>query len=92
MALVDLAKYSDGEPLALSDVALRQGISLSYLEQLFQKLRQANLMKCVRGPGDGYLLSRDAREMPIAEVIDAVDEPMRATRCAPGKPFGCMGG
>ena len=92
MAMVDLAKYSDGEPVALSDLAQRQCISLSYLEQLFQKLRRAILVKSVRRPGGGYLLSGDACEMPITEVTGAVDEPMRATRCAPGKPFGCMGG
>ena len=92
MAMVDLAKHSDGEPVALADVADRQGISLSYLEQLFQKLRRAELVKSVRGPGGGYLLSKDPREMPISDVIAAVDEPMRATRCAPGTPRGCTGG
>ncbi|MEC8773562.1 MAG: Rrf2 family transcriptional regulator, partial [Pseudomonadota bacterium] len=61
MAMVDLAKHSDGEPVALADVADRQGISLSYLEQLFQKLRRAELVKSVRGPGGGYLLSKDSR-------------------------------
>ena len=92
MAMVDLAQHSDGEPLALADVADRQEISLSYLEQLFQKLRRANLVKSVRGPGGGYLLFRDSREIPISEVIAAVDEPLRATRCAPGGPLGCTGG
>ena len=92
MAMVDLAQHSDGEPVALADVADRQGISLSYLEQLFQKLRRANLVKSVRGPGGGYLLFRDSREIPISEVIAAVDEPLRATRCAPGGPLGCTGG
>ena len=90
MAIVDLGKHSDGEPIALADVADRQGISLSYLEQLFQKLRRAELLKSVRGPGGGYLLSKDSREMPISDVIAAVDEPMRATRYAPGTPRGCM--
>ena len=92
MAMVDLAQHSDGEPVSLADVADRQGISLSYLEQLFQKLRRANLVKSVRGPGGGYLLFRDSREIPISEVIAAVDEPLRATRCAPGGPLGCTGG
>jgi Rrf2 family iron-sulfur cluster assembly transcriptional regulator len=92
MAMVDLAQHSDGEPVALADVADRQGISLSYLEQLFQKLRRANLVKSVRGPGGGYLLFRDSLETPISEVIAAVDEPLRATRCAPGGPLGCTGG
>ena len=92
MAMVDLAQHSDGEPVSLADVADRQGISLSYLEQLFQKLRRANLVKSVRGPGGGYLLFRNSREIPISEVIAAVDEPLRATRCAPGGPLGCTGG
>ena len=92
LAMVDLAKHSYGESVALADVADRQGISLCYLLQLFQKLRRAELVKSVRGPGGGYLLSRDSPEMPISDVIAAVDEPMRATRCAPGTPRGCMGG
>ncbi|MED5360444.1 MAG: Rrf2 family transcriptional regulator [Pseudomonadota bacterium] len=91
-AIVDLGKHIDGEPIALADVADRQGISLSYLEQLFQKLRRAALVKSVRGPGGGYLLSKESREMPISDVIAAVEEPIRATRCAPGTPRGCMGG
>ena len=91
-AIVDLGKHIDGEPIALADVADRQGISLSYLQQLFQKLRRAELFKSVRGPGGGYLLSKDSREMPISDVIAAVEEPIRATRCAPGTPRGCMGG
>ena len=92
MAMVDLAQHSNGEPVALADVADRQGISLSYLEQLFQMLRRANLVNSVRGPGGGYLLFRDSREIPISEVIAAVDEPLRATRCAPSGTLGCAGG
>ena len=86
MAMVDLAKNCQGQPVALSDIADRQGISLSYLEQLFAKLRLAGLVNSVRGPGGGYLLARDAADMPISYVIDAVDEALRATRCAPGSP------
>jgi Rrf2 family iron-sulfur cluster assembly transcriptional regulator len=91
MALVDLAKQSGGRPVALSDVAERQEISLSYLEQLFAKLRRGGLVKSVRGPGGGYLLARPASEMRIADIIMAVDEPIRATRCLPGAPQGCTG-
>jgi Rrf2 family iron-sulfur cluster assembly transcriptional regulator len=91
MALVDLAKQSDGRPVALSDVAERQEISLSYLEQLFAKLRRGGLVKSVRGPGGGYLLAYPASEMRIADIIMAVDEPIRATRCLPGAPQGCTG-
>jgi Rrf2 family transcriptional regulator, iron-sulfur cluster assembly transcription factor len=91
MALVDLAKQSDGRPVALSDVAERQEISLSYLEQLFAKLRRGGLVKSVRGPGGGYLLARPAAEMRISDIVLAVDEPIRATRCLPGAPQGCTG-
>jgi Rrf2 family iron-sulfur cluster assembly transcriptional regulator len=89
MALVDLASYSNGQPLALAEIAERQEISLSYLEQLFAKLRRGGLVKSVRGPGGGYLLARPAAETPISDVILAVDEPIRATRCTPGSPLGC---
>jgi len=89
MALVDLASYSKGHPLALAEIAERQEISLSYLEQLFAKLRRGGLVNSVRGPGGGYLLARAANETRISDVILAVDEPIRATRCTPGSPLGC---
>ncbi|MBL4747499.1 MAG: Rrf2 family transcriptional regulator [Magnetovibrio sp.] len=87
MAMVDLCNVTTGKPIALSDVAQRQEISLSYLEQLFGKLRRAGLVKSVRGPGGGYLLSRAASEICISEVILAVDEPISTTRCT--KTEGC---
>ena len=90
MAMVDLAKQSDGRPVALADVAERQEISLSYLEQLFGKLRRSGLVKSVRGPGGGYLLSRGSDETRVADIIMAVDEPIKATRCSPGSPEGCQ--
>ncbi len=89
MALVDLASHSEGRPNSLADIAERQEISLSYLEQLFAKLRRGGLVNSVRGPGGGYLLARSADETRIADIILAVDEPIRATRCTPGQPFGC---
>ena len=91
MALVDLASHSRGRPIALADIAARQEISLSYLEQLFAKLRRGGLVRSVRGPGGGYLLARPDIEMRIADVILSVDEPIRATRCTPGSPAGCRG-
>lgn len=91
MAMVDLATHSRGKPIALADVADRQEISLSYLEQLFGRLRRGHLVKSVRGPGGGYLLSRAATEIRVADVIMAVDEPIKATRCTPGSPSGCQG-
>jgi Rrf2 family iron-sulfur cluster assembly transcriptional regulator len=89
MAMVDLATHSDNKPISLADIADRQEISLSYLEQLFSKLRRGGLVRSVRGPGGGYLLAHDSNETRIADIILAVDEPIRATRCTPGQPFGC---
>lgn len=89
MALVDLASQSDGRPVALADIAERQEISLSYLEQLFAKLRRGGLVRSVRGPGGGYLLARPAAETRISDAILAVDEPIRATRCRTGSAVGC---
>ncbi len=91
MALCDLAKQSDGRPIALADIAERQDISLSYLEQLFAKMRRGGLVNSVRGPGGGYMLARPASQTCIADIILAVDEPIRATRCSPGQPVGCRG-
>lgn len=90
MAMADLAGHSSGSPVALAEIAERQEISLSYLEQLFAKLRRGDLVKSVRGPGGGYLLSRKADEIRISDVIMAVDEPIKATRCELGSPKGCM--
>jgi len=89
MAMVDLAANSNGQPVALAEVAERQEISLSYLEQLFGKIRRGGLVKSVRGPGGGYLLARAATDTRVSDIIMAVDEPMRATRCTPGSPAGC---
>lgn len=89
MAMVDLATHSRGKPVALADVATRQEISLSYLEQLFGKLRRGGLVKSVRGPGGGYLLARGESDTRVSDIILAVDEPIKATRCTPGSPAGC---
>lgn len=89
MAMADLASNSSGKPVALADIAERQEISLSYLEQLFGRLRKGGLVKSVRGPGGGYLLSRAPAEMRISDIILAVDEPIQTTRCTPGSPAGC---
>ena len=86
MAMADLAQRSGGRPVALAEVAVRQEISLSYLEQLFGRLRRGGLVKSVRGPGGGYMLARDPEQMRIADIILAVDEPIKATRCTPGSP------
>ena len=80
-AMLDLAIHKGQGPVALADISERQGISLSYLEQLFSRLRRNNLVSSVRGPGGGYLLSRDCDSIFVAEVIDAVNESVDATRC-----------
>ncbi len=90
MAMVDLAAHTEGRPVSLADIAQRQEISLSYLEQLFGKLRRGDLVRSVRGPGGGYLLSRSPAETRIADIVLSVDEPIRATRCKTGSPQGCQ--
>jgi len=81
-AMLDLAVHATKGPITLADISQRQGISLSYLEQLFSKLRKRELVASARGPGGGYRLSREADQINIAEVISAVDEKVDATRCA----------
>jgi Rrf2 family iron-sulfur cluster assembly transcriptional regulator len=88
MAMVDLARRQDERAITLAEIAGRQEISLSYLEQLFARLRKRGLVKSLRGPGGGYRLAHTAAETSIAEIVLAVDEPLRATRCTSGK--GCM--
>jgi Rrf2 family iron-sulfur cluster assembly transcriptional regulator len=80
-AMLDLALRQENGPVTLSGVAERQRISLSYLEQLFGKLRRHELVASVRGPGGGYCLARDARSISVAQIISAVDEPLDATQC-----------
>lgn len=89
MALADLAVQARPGPVTLYDIAERQDISLSYLEQLFAKLRRSDLVKSVRGPGGGYLLARDPSEMPISDIVLAVDEPAAGSRCTPSQPMSC---
>jgi len=91
MAMVDLAQHAGEGPVCLSEIAERQEISLSYLEQLFAKLRRGGLVKSVRGPGGGYLLAHSRDDTRIADIIRAVDEPIRAVRCRPGATLGCRG-
>lgn len=96
MAMADLAKNGRGQSgesraVSLAEIAARQEISLSYLEQLFARLRKSGLVQSVRGPGGGYRLAKAAAETVVSEIVLAVDEPIRATRCAAhGTPRGCM--
>ena len=89
-AMMDLAIHDNAGPVTLADISQCQGISLSYLEQLFSKLRKHKLVDGVRGPGGGYRLSRPAEEINIAEIISAVDEKVDVTRC--NKEGNCQDG
>jgi Rrf2 family iron-sulfur cluster assembly transcriptional regulator len=80
-AMLDLALHAQEKPITLADISQRQGISLSYLEQLFSRMRKQGLVASARGPGGGYRLSRDANEINVAQVITAVDEKVTVTRC-----------
>ena len=80
-AMLDLAINATKKPVSLADISRRQDISLSYLEQLFSKLRQQELVRSVRGPGGGYRLSRAGDKICVAEIIDAVNESIDATNC-----------
>lgn len=91
MALVELAAADGSHPIALAEIADRQQISLSYLEQLFARLRRGGLVNAVRGPGGGYLMAQDSGEIRISDIVAAVDEPVPTTRCTPVQPAGCRG-
>jgi Rrf2 family iron-sulfur cluster assembly transcriptional regulator len=80
-AMMDLAIHDKYGPVTLSEISQCQGISLSYLEQLFAKLRKSGLVEGVRGPGGGYRLARSAEQVTVADIISAVDEKLDATRC-----------
>ena len=80
-AMLDLALHAGNGPVTLAGISARQSISLSYLEQLFTRLRKQGLVSSTRGPGGGYSLSRSANDIQVAEVVSAVDESVDATRC-----------
>jgi Rrf2 family transcriptional regulator, iron-sulfur cluster assembly transcription factor len=88
-AMIDLALRQNSGPVTLAAISQRQGISLSYLEQLFGKLRRNELVESTRGPGGGYTLGRKAAEISVADIITSVDEPIDATHC--GGKENCMG-
>jgi Rrf2 family iron-sulfur cluster assembly transcriptional regulator len=89
-AMLDLALHAQQGPVTLAGISERQGISLSYLEQLFTRLRKQGLVASTRGPGGGYTLSRSAHDIAVADVVTAVDESVDATRC--GGRGDCQGG
>ena len=89
MAMADLATNVKNKPISLTEISLRQNISLSYLEQLFLKLRSKNLVKSVRGPNGGYILARSASEVKISNIIAAVEEKVKSLNCKKDSKKGC---
>ena len=91
MAMADLAKNNDREPISLSEISLRQGISVSYLEQLFLKLRKNNLVQSERGPLGGYVLTKPPEKIQLLSIINAVDEEIKTVKCRKESKKGCNG-
>ena len=89
MAMADLAKNYVKDPTSLTEISLRQGISISYLEQLFLKLRKNNLVQSTRGPSGGYILSKPPGEIQLLSIINAVDEKIKTVKCKKESKRGC---
>ena len=89
MAMADLASYGKEKPISLSEISLRQNISLSYLEQLFFKLKSKNLVKSIRGSSGGYSLVKSASDIKLSNIIFAVDEKVRTLNCKKDSKRGC---
>ena len=91
MALVDLARFDNINPVSLRDISLRQGISLDYLEQIFSKLRKNEIVQSVRGTQGGYILNKKAKEIKLTNIFDAVDEKVKTVQCKKESKKGCNG-
>ena len=91
MAMADLAKNNVKKPTSLSEISLRQGISLSFLEQLFLRLKKNNLVLSTRGPNGGYLLSKSPEEIKLSSIIKAVGETIKTVKCKKSSKKGCNG-
>jgi len=91
MAMADLATYQNGKPVSLVDISLRQNISLSYLEQLFSKLKNEKLVKSVRGASGGYVLEKNPKDIKISNIIFAVDEQVKTLNCKRESKRSCNG-
>jgi len=91
MAMADLAKNNVKEPISLTEISLRQGISIAYLEQLFLKLRKNNLVQSARGPSGGYVLSKPPGDIKLLSIIRAVDEKIKTVKCRKESKKGCNG-
>ena len=91
MALVDLARFNNINPVSLRDISLRQGISLDYLEQIFSKLRKKEIVQSIRGTQGGYILNKKAKEIKLTNIFDAVDEKIKTVQCKKESKKGCNG-
>ena len=91
MAMADLASNENSKPVSLSEIAVRQNISLSYLEQLFLKLKNNHLVKSVRGPQGGYMLDKKSKDIKLSSIISAVDEEVKTLNCKKDSKKGCDG-
>tara|TARA_B100000614_G_C14184244_1_gene342634 strand:+ start:84 stop:512 length:429 start_codon:yes stop_codon:yes gene_type:complete len=91
MAMADLAANQNGKPVSLTDISLRQNISLSYLEQLFSKLKNDKLVKSIRGSSGGYILEKNPKDITISNIIYAVDEQVKTLNCKKESKKGCNG-
>ena len=89
MALVDLARFNNINPVSLRDISLRQGISLDYLEQIFSKLRKKEIVQSVRGTQGGYVLNKKTTEIKLTNIFDAVDEKVKTVQCKKDSKKGC---
>ena len=91
MALVDLARFDNINPVSLRDISLRQGISLDYLEQIFSKLKRNNIVKSIRGTQGGYILSKNPNDIKLTNIFYAVDEKVKTVQCKKDSKKGCTG-
>jgi len=91
MALVDLARFDNINPVSLRDISLRQGISLDYLEQIFSKLKKNEIVKSIRGTQGGYVLNKNPNDIKLTNIFHAVDEKVKTVQCKKDSKRGCNG-
>ena len=91
MALVDLARFDNINPVSLRDISLRQGISLDYLEQIFSKLKKNEIVKSIRGKQGGYVLNKNPNDIKLTNIFHAVDEKVKTVQCKKESKKGCNG-